>query len=247
GLLFGWTVITTIVVLPAAFVAGVQFPILIALLGRGREHVGKQIGLAYATNTLGAIVGSLAGGFGLLPLLSAPGCWRLVVWVLVALGLAAAAMAARADRRWFPALSLGLLGTVALLALRAQGPTAVWRHSPIGVGRVEAESTASPTALRAWMNDERRVVKWEADGVESSVALANDEGWAFVVNGKIDGSARGDAATQVMGGLVGGILHPNPKSALVIGLGTGSTAGWLGSIPGLDHVQVIEFEPVVRN
>jgi spermidine synthase len=247
GLLFGWTVITTIVVLPAAFVAGVQFPLLIALLGRGREHVGKQIGLAYATNTLGAIVGSLAGGFGLLPLLSAPGCWRLVVWVLVALGLAAAAMAARADRRWVPALSLGLLGTAALLALRAQGPTAVWRHSPIGVGRVEAESTSSPMALRAWMNDERRVVKWEADGVESSVALANDEGWAFVVNGKIDGSARGDAATQVMGGLVGGILHPNPKSALVIGLGTGSTAGWLGSIGGLDHVQVIEFEPVVRN
>ena len=34
GLLFGWTIITLIVVLPAAFVAGIQFPLLIALLGR---------------------------------------------------------------------------------------------------------------------------------------------------------------------------------------------------------------------
>jgi spermidine synthase len=232
--------------LPAAFVAGVQFPHHNALLGGGRHDVGRQIGLAYAFNTLGAIVGSLAGGFGLLPLLSAPGCWRLVVWVLVALGLVAAALALRAGRSFAHALGLVVIGAAALLALRAKGPTAVWRHSPIGVGRVEAESTSSPTALRAWMNDERRAVKWEADGVESSVALANAEGWAFVVNGKIDGSARGDAATQVMGGLVGGILHPKPASALVIGLGTGSTAGWLGSVPGIAHVQVIEFEPVVR-
>ena len=60
-------------VLPAAFVAGVQFPLLIALLGRGDQHVGRQVGLTYAWNTAGAIVGSLAGGFGLLPLLTAPG------------------------------------------------------------------------------------------------------------------------------------------------------------------------------
>jgi spermidine synthase len=127
----------------------------------------------------------------------------------------------------------------------AAGPTAVWRHSPIGVGRVEAESTSSAVALRRWMNAERRGVRWEADGVESSVALDNSEGWAFIVNGKIDGSARGDAATQVMGGLVGGLLHPAPKSALVIGLGTGSTAGWLASIPEIERVDVVELEPVI--
>jgi hypothetical protein len=145
--------------------------------------------------------------------------------------------------RWFPALS-GAAG--AFLLLMAAGPTSVWRHSPIGVGRVEAEATSSAASLRGWMNGERRSVRWEADGIESSVALNNSDGWAFVVNGKVDGSARGDAATQVMGGLVGGILHPHPKRALVIGLGTGSTAGWLGSIPEIDRVDVVELEPVIR-
>ena len=51
--------------LPPAIVAGYQFPLLIALFGRGRDSVGRQVGLAYAANTAGAIAGSLAGGFGL--------------------------------------------------------------------------------------------------------------------------------------------------------------------------------------
>src|SRR5438094_1029832 len=82
GYVFGWTIVTTIVVFPAAVIAGIQFPLLISLLGSGRDDVGHQVGLAYAWNTAGAIAGSLAGGFGLLPLLTAPGTWRLVVILL---------------------------------------------------------------------------------------------------------------------------------------------------------------------
>jgi spermidine synthase len=246
GMLLGWTAVTLLVVLPAAVVAGVQFPLLIALLGGGRRHLGRQIGLAYAVNTFGAIVGSLSGGFGLLPMLTAPGAWRAVVWLLIALGVSAILLSIIMRERARHVLPVAAGSAGALIMALAEGPTAVWRHSPIGVGRVETEATSSPAALRAWMNSERRSIRWEADGVESSVALGNSEGWAFVVNGKIDGSARGDAATQVMGGLVGGILHPRPKSALVIGLGTGSTAGWLGAVPDIDRVDVVELEPVIR-
>src|SRR4029077_3477512 len=87
--LTGWTAVTSILVFPAALVAGYQFPLLVALLGRGRENLGRQLGLTYGVNTIGAIIGSLAGGFGLLPWLSAPGAWRLVSVSLVALGIAA--------------------------------------------------------------------------------------------------------------------------------------------------------------
>ncbi len=245
GLLSGWTLVTLLVVAPAAFVSGVQFPMLIALLGRGRESVGSQIGLAYAFNTIGAIAGSLAGGFGLMPLLTAPGCWRLVACMLGGLGLLAWAVTLRRERAWFASAVPVALALACGFMLRAEGPTAVWRHSPIGVGRVDAESTTSARALRGWMNDERRAVVWEREGVESTVALNTSNGWAFVVNGKIDGSIRGDAPTQVMGGLVGAMLHPEPKDAMVIGLGTGSTAGWLGSVPSISEVDVVEFEPAV--
>src|SRR5207253_11280173 len=63
GFLISWVQIAVVVVFPAAFVAGIQFPLLISLLGRGRENVGREVGLAYAWNTAGAIAGSLAGGF----------------------------------------------------------------------------------------------------------------------------------------------------------------------------------------
>ena len=54
------------------------------------------------------------------------------------------------------------------------------------------------------------------------------------------------APTQVMSGLVGAILHPEPRSALVIGLGTGSSAGWLAAVDGMRAVDVVELEPAIR-
>jgi spermidine synthase len=245
GIAMGWALVAMLVVLPAACVAGVQFPMLIALLGEGSDEVGRQTGLAYAANTAGGIAGSLLGGFVLLPTIGALGCWRGVVALLTVLGLAAAAIAARSrNPTGRLAVAVGL-ATGALLLLRTTGPTALFRHSPIGVGRTPAEMTSSPNAWRSWVNAERRGIVWEADGVESAVALSNRAGLAFVVNGKVDGHIRADAPTQVMSGLLGAILHPEPKTALVIGLGTGSSAGWLGAIPELARVDVVELEPAI--
>lgn len=242
GFVLGWTIVTAIVVLPSAIVAGVQFPLLIALLGRGRTEVGAHVGRAYAWNTLGAIGGSLAGGFGFLPLFTATGCWQIAAFLLAATGVIAALYAMRAGQRTAAICSVGMAALV-VLAGRANGPTAGWRHSGIGAGRVEMP--ANPNAIRHWENFQRGRLVWEADGKESAVALINDEDTSFIVNGKSDGAAVDDAATQVMGGLVGAILHPNPRSALVVGLGTGSTAGWLGAVPSMERVNVVELEPVV--
>jgi len=240
----GWTLLTSIVVLPVALVAGYQFPMLIALLGRGRAHVGRQIGLAYAANTIGAIAGSLAGGFGLLPWLSAPGAWRLMALCLVVLGIGAATLSMlNGVRRGL--VSAAALTVATLLLLTATGPTAVWRHSGIGAGRARIEMN-TPNQIREWTNTVRRGIAWEGDGTESSVALSIDRfSYSLIVNGKSDGSARRDAGTQVMLGLSGAILQPDARRALVIGLGTGSTAGWLGVIDTMERVDVVELEPLV--
>jgi predicted membrane-bound spermidine synthase len=248
GLSFGlqiaeWTVVTSLVVLPAAILSGVQFPLLIGLLGRGDKAVGRDVGRATAANALGAIAGSLVGGFGLLPLLTAPGCWRLVVWLLLALGAGAVALEAR--RRPAVALAPLLAGLLAIACLRATGPTAAWRHTPIGAGRVDANLLRTPNGVRAWENEQRRTVAWEADGRESSVAIVHEDGVAFVVNGKSDGNAVRDAPTALMSGILGATLVPHPSRAMVIGLGTGETAGWLGAIDTMTRVDVAEIEPAV--
>lgn len=239
-----WTFIASIVVFPAALVAGVQFPLLIALLGRGQEQLARQVGTAFAFNTLGCILGSLIGGFGLLPLLSAPGVWRVVIVVLALLTGLWLVLAWRVSTKHIvlaiPSASL----VAALLLLLVPGPTAVWRHSAIGAGRSRIDELHG-NQLTYRLHDIRSEVQWEADGVESSLAIRGANGLAFYVNGKSDGNALGDAGTQIMLGMVPATLHPQPRTALVVGLGTGETAGWLGAIPEIERVDCVELEPAV--
>jgi spermidine synthase len=238
-----WTIVSAIVILPPSLIAGFQFPLLIALFGRGRNRLGLDVGLAYAANTAGAISGSLAGGFGLLPWMSAQGAWRLVVVVLLLVG-GIAAVLDTSMRHWRGLIRHAVTVAFAVGLLFAPGPTAVWRHSGIGARRApNAAVLSSPNNLRAWRAQVKNQVLWEGDGTESGVALiADPSGYAFLVNGKSDGSARADAGTQVMLGLLAALKHPNPRRALVIGLGTGSSAGWLGDVPDIERVDVVELE-----
>jgi spermidine synthase len=245
-----WMLITGLVVLPPALIAGYQFPLLIALFGRAREAIGKQVGRAYAANTAGAILGSLAGGFGLLPWLSATGAWQLVAVVLLVFGAAAVFI----DLRWVASRARRLvlplqvvMTTAALVLVSATGPTAVWRETGIGAFRVDSkDALASSNQFRDWSNLQHRSVVWEGDGIESSVALTRPaQGYTFILNGKSDGNARGDAGNFIMLGLLGALAAPNAQQALVVGLGTGSSAGWLGQVPSIEHVDVVELEPLV--
>jgi spermidine synthase len=244
GHIIAWTALCSIVVFPPAFVSGVQFPLLIALLGKGRKNVGSQTGAAYAWNTTGALVGSLAGGFGFIPMFSAPGVWKMVIILLSILAIVAVLLAQRDQFHWARAIIPIVTVLLALLMLGATGPTAFWRHSQIGVGRL-TQYQGSPNEMRDLMNAIRRNTVWQTDGIESSVALANSDSLAFIVNGRSDGNAKYDAGTQIMSGLIGAALHPHPAKSLVVGLGTGSTAGWLAAVPTMERVDAVELEPVV--
>ncbi|HEY8212221.1 MAG TPA: spermidine synthase, partial [Myxococcaceae bacterium] len=248
GRVLGWSAIAAVTVFPAALVAGYQFPLLIALLGKGRREIGRQIGLTYAWNTVGSMAGSLAGGFGLLPLLGAPALWRFTAALLALLGAAAVALGLRAPGprlRAIAAPAVLLVPTLALLG--ALGPTAAWRHSGIGAGRIHPEVLATPGSVEDFFNAQRRALVFEAEGVESSVALSSVNAYSLVVNGKSDGNVRGDASTMVMGGLLGALFHPGtPKRGLIIGLGTGSSAGWLSEVPSMERVDVVELERAVE-
>ena len=241
GHVLAWSALCSIIILPAALVSGFQFPLLISLLGSGRTRIGSQTGNAYAWNTIGALIGSLAGGFGFMPLFSAPGVWRLVVLLLAVVAAAAAILGAFELRRLTRAIFPVSVAAAAAALLLTTGPTAFWRHSQIGVGGLR-QYHASQNDMRELMHRTRRHILWQADGLESSVALADADSLAFIVNGKSDGNAKTDAGTQIMSGLIGAALHPNPQSSMIIGLGTGSTAGWLAAVPTMQRVDVVELE-----
>ena len=243
GSVLGWFALCSIIVLPAAIIAGIQFPMLLALLGRGRDGIGTQTGAAYAWNTAGAIAGSLAGGFGFIPIFTATGTWRLVAILLVICAFLAAIIGTRGLGKPLRALPSVLISAVVVLAwIFSTGPTAAWRHSQLSLLKAQERT---PNETRDLLQSLRRDILWQADGVETSIGISKSQSLAFIVNGKSDGNAKRDAGTQVMSGLLAALIHSNPRSGAVIGLGTGSTAGWLAAIPSMERVDVVELEPVL--
>ncbi len=249
-----WTVIAALAVLPAAIVSGYQFPQIAALLGRGSEGVARQLGAVTLWNTAGAIAGSLGAGFLLLPHLGAVTLWRVIVGVLAGMALFCVLADSKTsephspgssapERTRSPRLVACLFVLLACVTATGEGPTAFWRHSPIGFGR--AELAHGPLAMERAERAARFAPLWEVDGLESSVAVSRTTGQAFYVNGKSDGHVRMDACTQVMSGLLGALLVETPRTALVVGLGTGSTAGWLAAVPQIERVNVAELEPAI--
>ena len=244
GLIVTWLSVIGVVVLPAALVSGYQFPLLVAILGDDDKRIGRDVGLCYSWNTGGAILGSVLGGFGIIPILSAPGAWRASALALLILAAIAAFLALRDLPRHGRPLTAMILAALGLCLLSAPGPSAFWRHSPIGLGMLDTQFN-DHNGFKNSIHNHNRTLRWEADGRESSVALDDTNGWTFIVNGKSDGNARADAATTVMSGLLAAALHKAPRKVLVIGHGTGTTAGWLAQIEGIERVDVIEIEPTI--
>lgn len=246
GLVVSWIMVCAIVVLPAAVVSGYQFPALIGLLGKGRKDVAEHVGLAYTANTAGCVLGALATGFLLIPHFGAPQVWRGIVIGLAVLALLFVALEAALElrRRLLSAVPVVLVALLACVCVGLEGPTATWRHASIGGGRAALDEY-TPNRLDEWEAYTALTLEWERDGVEASIGLGVDDGYSFFVSGKSDGSSLKDRGTQVMLGLLPAALHPAPKQAFVVGLGTGMTAGWLAQVPGVRRVDVAELEPAV--
>src|SRR5262249_31697240 len=84
------------------------------------------------------------------------------------------------------------------------------------------------------------------EGRNATVSVWEGEtGRSLRVNGKVDGSDRGDMDTQVMVGLAPIVARPHAASALVIGYGTGATAHVLATAPGMQQLKIVEIEPAV--
>jgi spermidine synthase len=98
--------IILIAALPALLM-GFAFPLANAIVQRTEERVGRRAGALYLANTLGAVCGSLATGFLLLPMF---GIQRSATVLMVAAGLAIVALASQsaASTRTRPAVSISL-------------------------------------------------------------------------------------------------------------------------------------------
>src|SRR5882672_2227179 len=240
------------VVLIPAIGMGMTFPLLADLTARSPKARGADVGVAYALNTIGSILGAVLTGFVLVVALGTQVTLRVGLIVNGIAALALAGLAARGiaeasveDRRIrVRVLTAGGLGTLTILAAAAAPG---WSTRLIDLGpTIYARQPMDRAARQRFLAHPgvRQLSFREGPNATVSV-LEGESGRSLRVSGKVDGSDRGDMDTQVMLGLAPAVARVGATSALVIGYGTGVTAHVLAAVPGVARVKVVELEPSV--
>ena len=80
--------IAAVLLLPPTFLMGGTLPVLSRFVVRERERLGRGLGLLYAVNTLGAVLGSFLAGFVLVAAMGVYGAIALAVWINAVIALA---------------------------------------------------------------------------------------------------------------------------------------------------------------
>ncbi|WP_411825230.1 fused MFS/spermidine synthase [Luteolibacter sp. AS25] len=247
-----WFLVTSLLVLLPSVLAGIQFPMILSFLGQGGTGVGRQIGRAYAWNTLGAIAGSILGGFVLIPLIGALRTWLICGVLCSGLAIAFAWLSRRSEAQSrfigcrIPVfVTTGVFLTLFAGLFLAKGPGAYWLYSGIGLGRSGSIPTSLDESLRTFAEYEASVDgSW--DGREASVAVVSTNSPAIFTNSISESSIHGDTATLIGLSILPVLLHADEvKTAAVIGMGTGVSAGWIADLPTTERVDVLEIEPAV--
>ncbi|MBN1459491.1 MAG: fused MFS/spermidine synthase [Armatimonadetes bacterium] len=227
------------------FFSGGSFPLLVRMYALGMDRVGRTVADVYAINTFGGILGSLLSGFvlikffGLQPSLTAAALFLMLAGGVLALSIAAPAATARRA-----ALAGVMMAVVAVLVVyhpRFDTKLLFAGWGPYAGGHYVSRLAGSTvdTTTRSM----RRLL-YHKEGVTASVD-ALESGWGdklLSVNAKpVATTYLYDMRTLRMLGHLPALLHPNPRDALIIGLGAGVNSGIIASYPTIDAVTTVEL------
>ncbi len=211
---------------------GLLLPLHAAVCPPRAAGAGNTAGRIYAWNTAGTIAGSLGGALIVLPSLGTAACVGVAfaLYLLGSIGL----FPTRTGRE---RLALGLLaaagGGAVLLGLR--GPDPLLTNAGLYLYGLDAEESL-----------EKASVRFLREGVSASILVLDHPNGAtsLRVNGKVDASTGQDMAMQLGLAYLPRFMNPEARETLVIGWGSGSTAGASLLFPDT-RVTCAEIEPAV--
>ena len=223
--------------LPMTCALGATLPLAVAAATSRVETVPREVAIIYAVNTSGAIVGSLAAGFLLVPIL---GLRRTIVAAMLVALAAAVLLLVRTSARRTSTFVLTVAATaIAFFGVRMPP----WNPSLVSAGAYKYAAYVNgldvESALEAGM-----LLDYE-EGAVATVSVRRVTGTtSLAIDGKIDASNGGDMLTQKLLAHLPMLLHSGPRDVAVIGLGSGVTAGAALAHP-VRAVDVLEIAPEV--
>ncbi len=216
------------VVFVPTLLLGAAFPFVLRVAVDSRR-VGAGVGSVVALNTLGGIAGTVLAGFVLVPHLGLVHTLSLLAIAAAVVGVVAVALGSgvRPMARWAVPM-LGVLAVIAAALVPADRLGTLLARARGGELRFYEEGRGATVAVVEQASSSHRFRRLYIQGVSNS----------------------GDAMTSQrymrLQALLPLIVHGGtPNSTLVIGLGTGITAGATLAWPGLEHRVVAELLPQV--
>lgn len=216
-----------LLILLGAALKGTLFPIVHHLGSKQSDSLGRSVSRTYFFNILGSTLGPLVTGLFLLDNFSSGNSLQIlgVLCFLSALAPLLFILKTGEKRTSIVGLVLALAGLLAFPLLQ-----------PVGATLMHALASGS---------GQIRVLIENRHGIVHSVADASKDDTVYggnVYDGKtnidlVSNSNMIDRAYLLYG------LHPAPKRVLVIGLSSGAWTRIIGSIPGVEKIDVVEINP----
>ncbi len=233
-------VIFVMLIFPALFF-GASFPLVIEILSRQRGTTGESVGSAYALNTAGAVTGSFAAGFIMIPLFGKENAIRFVV--MLQLAVMAASVAYLYLRRSCRRTTVMTFGSIALLGVVLALPFPRWDREALAVGKYQRSFDDADRLGLGWFDAFFFGAKamrgyfpgdilFYGDGIGGFTTVKRSfdtDGFPMMSlfnSAKSDASNGGpDMCTETMLAHLPMLCHSRPDDVLVIGLASGITAG----------------------
>ena len=222
-------------VLPAACFWGASFPIALAVIAPGGRDPARVVGGLYAANTIGAVGGALAFSLGVIPAFGTLNAQRLLVWTALTAAVVMIVSPSPADAPLPFTRRAGLAIAALVLAASAAASVAPVPPDLIAYGRQIATFRGNRYL-------------YEGEGLNASIAVSESEGGVrnFHVSGKVEASTEvHDMRLQRLLGHVSALMHPRPRTVLVVGFGAGVTAGSFVLHPSVERIVICEIEPLI--
>ena len=222
------TLFCGLLLLPMTIAIGMTYPLAVRILASDAEEAAPVSARVYAWNTVGAIAGSLAAGFLLIPELKYEGSIRVAVCASAALGIAALWILLPVKR--MVAITVSVLAVAGCVFFRPLAPMTLLVTSPLNVG------------------NQYRVLYSDIGRSASVVMLAQDGGLSLRTNGLPEALMESPGSLQRFSGEywlspLAVIARPAVRDMLIVGFGGGVVVE--GVPPTVQHVDVIEIEPKV--
>ena len=234
GVEAGWTLraeiyfVDTFLVmfLPAVFM-GMTFPIVSKIFTPDIKRRGRSIGSVYAANTIGAIFGSFAGGFLLIPLLGIQRSIALMASLsgLIGVGLVLLAKESKLRITRFAAIATAIIIIGVAFLLPQDIISTLFAEKKKGFDLVSfREGVTTTTTVHKDTNTDELLL------ATNGISVAGTD---FML-----------MTTQRIQGHFPLFLHKDPKRVLTVGFGSGETS-WVITTHGVEKVDCVEISPEV--